>query len=225
MKKTIVVLSGGLDSTTLLYDILWQLPKGVEPKDHVKAISFNYGQRHSKEILLARETCQKLGIEHKIVDLKNITELFGDSSLTDSTKEVPEGHYEDENMKDTVVPNRNAIMANIAIAWAISSKFERVALGVHAGDHAIYPDCRPVFIKTLSVLAEIVDYEPIEIYAPYLEFSKIDIVSRGLDLNVVYKLTWTCYKGLDKACGKCGSCVERLEAFKENKAIDPILYE
>lgn len=220
MKKTIVVLSGGLDSTTLLYKIV---SESYDPRN-VKAISFNYGQRHSKELEMAKETCKKLGVEHRIEDLTNLKGLLSGSALTDDI-EVPEGHYADENMKATVVPNRNAIMANIAIGWAVALDFDRVALGVHAGDHAIYPDCRPVFIKALAVLAEVANYKAIEIYTPFLYFSKGQIISAGKQFNVDYSLSWTCYKGEQKACGKCGSCVERKEAFEVNGMEDPLIYE
>ncbi len=217
--KTVVVLSGGMDSVTMLYKIVKEC--GTEG---VKAISFDYGQRHSKELEMAEENCEVFGIEHRVVNLSSLTELLGGSALTDDI-EVPEGHYEDENMKATVVPNRNAIMANIAIGWAVSLGFDRIALGVHSGDHAIYPDCRPIFIKALSVLADVANYDPIEIYAPYLYTDKIGIVKEGKELGVDYGKTWTCYKGLDLACGKCGSCQERLEAFRKNNLIDPLEYE
>ena len=218
--KTVVVLSGGLDSTTLLYDVLDR----ASCPSRVKAISFDYGQRHKIELEKAAETCKKLGVEHKIVDISGINSVIKGSALTDDI-DVPEGHYEDESMKVTVVPNRNAIMASIAIGYAVSLDFDRVALGVHAGDHAIYPDCRPVFIKALSVLAEVSNYKPIDIYTPYINFSKSNIVARGINLEVDFSLTHTCYKGNDNACGKCGSCKERLEAFKENNIKDPIKYD
>lgn len=219
MKKTVVVLSGGMDSVTLLYKVV---SESYDPRN-VKALSFNYGQRHSKELDMAKATCAKLGVEHKIIDLTNLKELLSGSALTDNI-EVPEGHYADENMKATVVPNRNSIMANIAIGWAVALGYDRVALGVHAGDHAIYPDCRPVFIKALSVLAEVANYKAIEIYTPFLYFSKGGIISAGKQFNVDYSLSWTCYKGGEKACGKCGSCVERREAFDVNGVEDPLEY-
>lgn len=223
MKKlngTVVVLSGGLDSTTMLYKMLEE----EKDKNKVKALSFNYGQRHKKELEFAKKTTDILNIEHKIINLNSIAELLTGSALT-SDVDVPEGHYEDESMKKTVVPNRNAIMANIAIGYAVSLGFSRVALGVHAGDHAIYPDCRPLFVKALSVLAEVANYEPIEILTPYLHVSKVEIIQEGIELGVDYGNTWTCYKGLEKACGKCGSCQERCLAFIENKLQDPLYYE
>ena len=216
-KKTIIVLSGGLDSSTLLYKLI---NEGKE----VKAISFNYGQRHSKELEYAAKTCAKLNIEHKIVDMIFLKELVSNSALT-SDIAVPEGHYAGENMKQTVVPNRNMIMASIAIGWAVNEDFDEVALGVHAGDHAIYPDCRPEFIDALQNCATLANFKPIGIYTPFLNIDKGDIAICGKELNVDYSLTWTCYAGREKPCGKCGSCVERLEAFQKAGIVDPLEYE
>lgn len=212
--KTVCVLSGGMDSTTLLYQLL------AEGKE-VSAISFNYGQRHKKELESAKATCQKLNVPHKIVDLSFLRELISNSALT-SDIEVPEGHYQDENMKLTVVPNRNMIMASIAIGYAVNIGAQEVALGVHAGDHAIYPDCRPIFINALSVVSEISNFQPVSIYAPFLYADKGDIATIGKELGVDYSLTWTCYKGEENACGKCGACQERAEAFEKAKSIDPV---
>lgn len=223
--KTVVILSGGMDSVTMLHKICSEVLQDENGKRvEVKAISFNYGQRHAKELEMAKYNCDLLGVEHRVVDISNIKTLLGGSSLTDDI-EVPEGHYEDKNMKLTVVPNRNSIMANIAIGWAVSLGFDTVAIGVHAGDHAIYPDCRPVFIKALSVLADVANYSPIEIYTPFLYADKTEIIAEGLKLNVPYDRTLTCYKGEFKACGKCGSCQERLFSFKENGIEDPVEYE
>lgn len=215
--KSIIILSGGLDSTTLLHKLL------AEDKD-VVALSFNYGQRHKKELEMAKATCEKMGVPHRIVDITSITDLVSNSCLTSDT-EVPEGNYADENMKKTVVPNRNMIMASIAIGYAVNIGAQEVALGVHAGDHAIYPDCRPEFIEALRAIAKIANYEPVDIYAPYLQMDKGDIVIEGVKLGVDYSLTWTCYKGGEKACGKCGSCTERLEAFQKAGITDLIEYE
>lgn len=220
---TVVVLSGGMDSTTVLYRALAEAKKAGH-EGEVKAISFNYGQRHKKELEFAKRTCGLLGVEHKIIDLSPLQELLKGSALTDDI-EVPEGHYEDESMKLTVVPNRNAIMANIAIGYAVALKYNTVALGVHSGDHAIYPDCRPVFVKALSVLADVANYEPVNIYTPYLDTDKEGILRDGFELGVDYGITWTCYAGREKACGKCGSCQERREAFKNIGQEDPLPYE
>lgn len=213
--KTILILSGGMDSITLLYKLL-------EQGKTVKAISFNYGQRHSRELEQAKKTCEKLGVEHKIIDISFLKELVSNSALTSDVK-VPEGHYEDESMKLTVVPNRNMIMASIAIGWAVNEDYDQVALGVHAGDHAIYPDCRPEFIEALGRIAMIANYKPIEIYTPFLQIDKGDIAIEGKRLNVDYSLTHTCYNGQEKPCGKCGACQERAEAFAKAGITDPTL--
>lgn len=170
---------------------------------------------------MAKATCDKLGVEHTVVDITSLTSILSNSALT-SAEAIPEGHYADETMKRTVVPNRNMIMASIAIGYAVNIGYEAIALGVHAGDHAIYPDCRPEFIHALEAISAIANYEPIGIYAPYIHTDKIGIVSDGLQLCVDFALTWTCYKGLDEPCGVCGSCVERKEAFVQNDAIDPL---
>lgn len=212
--KVIHILSGGLDSTTLLY---WLIKK----KHTVETITFNYGQRHIKEIKSAVDTCKTLNIANTVVDISSITNLISNSSLT-SNIEVPEGHYQDENMKTTVVPSRNTIMASIAQGYAVNKNFDAISLGVHSGDHAIYPDCRPEFIKYLRRTFLRNNYKPIKILVPFINKNKSQIIEIGKKLKVNYKLTWTCYKGEEKPCGKCGSCVERLEAFKENNLIDPL---
>lgn len=214
MKKAIVILSGGLDSTTLLYHV-----KKLKYKTF--AISFFYGQRHKKELVMASKTCEKLGIEHRIINLSCIAPLIDGSALTGKIK-VPYGHYASKNMKKTVVPNRNMIMASIAIGWAVNIGADMIALGVHAGDHAIYPDCRGEFISKLHALAQVANYKPVFVYAPFLKLIKGAIVKQGLELGVDYSLTWTCYEGGKRPCGKCGSCVERAEAFSKNKTIDPL---
>lgn len=212
--KTVLILSGGLDSTTLLYRLL---KEGKE----VEALSFNYGQRHKKELAMAAETCKRLNIAHKVVDITFLRELLDNSALTGNIA-VPQGHYADENMKLTIVPNRNMILASIAIGRAVNNGAGEVALGVHAGDHAIYPDCRPEFLEALRAIAKIANYQPVEIYAPFSNIDKGGIVAEGIKLGVDYGLTWTCYSGLEEPCGKCGSCVERAEAFAKNNVKDPL---
>lgn len=202
-----------MDSTTLLYKLL------AEGKE-VAAISFNYGQRHSRELEQAANTCKALGVQHKIVSLAPLQELISNSSLTGDI-EVPEGHYEAENMKLTVVPNRNMIMASIAIGWAVNLDYDEVALGVHAGDHAIYPDCRPAFVEALAQIAQVANFKPIGIYTPFLYVDKGDIAIEGKALGVDYGLTHTCYKGEEIPCGKCGACQERAEAFAKAGEVDP----
>lgn len=215
MKKTVCVLSGGMDSATLAYLL-------TSVRDEVKAVSFFYGQRHRKELESAKAIAQMLGIDHKVIDISFLQELVSNSALTGDI-EVPEGHYEDENMKLTVVPNRNAIMANIAIGYAVNIGFDEIALGVHAGDHAIYPDCRPEFITALDAMSKIANFQPVSVYAPFLTFDKGDICRLGTHMGVDYSKTWTCYKGQDKPCGKCGSCQERAEAFIKAGVKDPLM--
>ncbi len=204
--KAVVLLSGGMDSTTLLH-----LAK--RECEEVKALSFDYGQRHRKELESAVWQAQDVGVEHRIVDLTSLVPLLAGSALTDGAVDVPEGHYADETMKATVVPNRNMLMASIAAAWAVSSGFNAIAMAVHAGDHAIYPDCRPEFVEALAAVLEVANYESIDVWTPFLYASKGDIAHTGIELGVDFDRTWTCYKGLDEPCGKCGSCVERAEAL------------
>ena len=205
MKKCVLIYSGGMDSFTLLNELLkeWDL----------YALSFDYGQRHKKELHYAREYTTELDIPHKIVDLSNLNEFMQGSALTSNIK-VPEGHYEEESMKATVVPNRNMIMLSIASAWAISLDAEAVYIGAHAGDHAIYPDCRPEFIAAVSRTVILGNYKQVNILAPYLHLTKGDIARIGKHLNLDYTRAWTCYNGREKACGKCGACQERIEAME-----------
>jgi len=217
--KAVVILSGGLDSTTLLYEI-----RKILGSPNVSAVSFNYGQKHSKELGMAQKTCKKLEIGHTII---NIPELgaFSTSSLTDESVPVPEGNYTEESIKSTIVPNRNMVLLSLAASYAISKRARFLYYGAHSGDHAIYPDCRPQFVDAMRVALQLCDWFPIVLDAPYLRLDKGDIVIKGTYLNVDYSLTWTCYKGEDLACGKCGACVERLEAFKKAGIEDPIKYK
>ena len=223
----VIILSGGMDSTTLLYDIMQPNTLNFHKHDKpipIKAISFDYKQRHSKELECAKKTCAKFNIEHKIVDLSALNEL-APSSLTRKNQPVPHGHYADEVMKQTVVPNRNMVMISLAVSYAISIGADEVYYGAHAGDHEIYPDCRPVFINALREAIKLADWKIVNLCAPYGFRNKGDIAKIGKKLGVDYSLTWTCYEGKDKACGKCGSCIERLEAFEFAGMKDPIEYE
>ncbi len=216
-EKVVVIYSGGMDSFTLLNQVLKQGKR-------VYALSFNYGQKHSKELHYAQKVCDELGLPHKIVDITAINQLLLGSSLTDDI-EIPEGHYEEESMKSTVVPNRNMIMLSLAIGYAVSIEATTVYYGAHGGDHAIYPDCRPEFIKRMDAVSQVANYEAIKIIAPFQEINKTEILSKGLSLGLNYAKTWTCYNGRERACGKCGACHERLEAFRENGVNDPLNYE
>ncbi len=210
----ILILSGGLDSTTLLY---WVLSKGYS----VHALSIDYGQKHKKELKIAAEHCKKLNVSHKVISLESIKGMLGKSSLV-GAQEVPEGAYVEDNMTSTVVPNRNMILLSIAIAYAIDKNAGIVFYGAHSGDHALYPDCRPEFVESMKKAASLCHYYPITIEAPFLHKSKAEIVKIGEELKVDFSLTWSCYKGGDVPCGVCGTCIERQKAFSENKLIDPL---
>lgn len=216
-QKVVVIYSGGMDSFTVLN-------KALEQGHEVSALSFNYGQRHVRELDVAAKVCDELSIPHKVVDITAINTLLAGSSLTDDI-EIPEGHYEESSMKSTVVPNRNMILLSLAIGYAVSEGASAVYYGAHSGDHAIYPDCRPEFVRQMNVVSQLANYEPIEVLAPYLDVDKNAILADGLRMALDYSNTWTCYNGRDKACGKCGACVERLEAFAANGVKDPLPYE
>jgi 7-cyano-7-deazaguanine synthase len=217
--KTVVVLSGGMDSATLLYSRLAE-------DERLAALSVNYGQRHVKELVAARNLCNKLGIVHRVADLTLVRDLVAGSALTSSSDlAVPEGHYADESMKLTVVPNRNMILLSLAVGWAVSMEFDAVAFGVHAGDHAIYPDCRKEFADAMSEAARLCDWREIKLLYPFVSMTKADIALLGSRLGVPFDLTWSCYNGRRLHCGKCGTCVERHEAFALAGVADPTRYE
>lgn len=215
--KCVVIYSGGMDSFTVLNKALQD---GLE----VYPVTFNYGQRHVKEIDYAKRVCRELNLIHQITDISAISNMLQGSSLT-SDIDVPEGHYSDEMMKSTVVPNRNMIMLSIAIGYAVSIGAEKVYFGAHSGDHAIYPDCRPIFVEKMNEVSRIANYESVEITTPYLNKDKGAILADGIKIGLDYNLTWTCYNGREKPCGKCGACVERLESFEINGVVDPVDYE
>lgn len=216
--KAVVIYSGGMDSYTVLH-------RAKADGYEVHALSFNYGQRHSKELECAAKVCESSGIEHKIIDISAINELMQGSALT-SDIDVPEGHYADENMKQTVVPNRNMILLSMAAAYAMSIKAEAIFYGAHAGDHDIYPDCRESFVNAMSHAIEQADWQFVELKVPYLHGDKATILKEGFgELGLDYKNTWTCYNGREKACGKCGACIERVMGFIDNGKVDPVEYE
>jgi 7-cyano-7-deazaguanine synthase len=215
--KVVVIFSGGMDSFTVLH-------RALKDGKEVYALTFDYGQKHVKEIACASKVCQQLGVAHKVIDISAINQLLAGSSLTDDI-DIPEGHYEAESMKSTVVPNRNMILLSLAVGYAVSVKAAQVYYGAHSGDHAIYPDCRPEFVMKMNEVCKIANYDAVEIFSPYLTNNKSDILADGLKMGLSYDDTWTCYNGREKACGKCGACQERLEAFSDNNVTDPLAYE
>lgn len=217
-KKAVVIYSGGMDSRTVL-------AKAQFMDREVHALSMYYGQRHNKELEYAKKVCAELNIPHKLIDLEFMMDLASHSSLTNSNIAVPEGHYEDETMKDTVVPNRNMIFIALATSYAINISADEVWYGAHSGDHAIYPDCRPDFIYKMQAVLNTCHYNPIKLVVPYEDGTKKDILKEGFVMGVDYADTWTCYNGRAQACGKCGSCQERLEAFEQLGMSDPLEYE
>ncbi|GGB82010.1 7-cyano-7-deazaguanine synthase [Marinobacterium zhoushanense] len=217
-EKVVVIYSGGMDSFTVLH-------RAVREGYDVYALSFNYGQRHSKELEYAKSVCEELGVPHQVTDITAVNGLLQGSSLTSSNIEVAEGHYAAENMKSTVVPNRNMILLSLAVGYAVSLGAGKVFYGAHSGDHTIYPDCRPEFVHAMNSVTQIANFEPVEIVSPFLDDDKTGILKYGLAIGLDYAKSWTCYNGREKACGKCGSCRERLEAFEVNGCVDPLIYE
>lgn len=212
-KDCIIVLSGGLDSVTLMH----------EYKDRIAlAVTFDYHSRHAAhEIACAKWQCESLGIPHLILELGFMDQYMNSSLFANSDEEIPEGHYAESNMKSTVVPFRNGIMLSIVAGIAESRDLKYVLIANHSGDHAIYPDCRPEFIESMSSAISNGTYNRAEILAPYTNISKRDIALRGKELGVDYSHTYSCYKGGEKHCGKCGTCVERKEALE---GFDPTEY-
>lgn len=217
--KTLVVCSGGLDSVSLADKI-------AAEQQLIGLISFDYGQRHKKELDFAARAAKRLDVPHQIIDMTNIGASLTGSALTDDL-DVPDGHYAEETMKITVVPNRNAIMLAIAFGVAAAKKADAVALAVHGGDHFIYPDCRPGFIDAFQAMqAQALDgYADVKLLAPFVTVSKADIVTEGAKHGTPFAETWSCYKGGEKHCGRCGTCVERREAFHLAGVEDPTEYE
>lgn len=189
----------------------------------VHCLSVDYGQRHRRELEAARAICAHYGVDHRLADLRALAPLFGSNALTGGVK-VPEGHYEEESMKATVVPNRNMLLISVATAWAVSLRAESVAYGAHGGDHAIYPDCRPEFAEALDRAVRLADWHEVRLERPFVKMDKADIVRRGAELDVPFGLTWSCYVGGERHCGKCGTCVERKEAFRLAGVADPTDY-
>lgn len=215
--KTVLIYSGGLDSTVLLYHLL-------AAGNAVHALSIDYGQRHRCELTCAETICRLANVSHQIADLSSIKPLIAGSSLTSSTIEVAEGHYTEASMKSTVVPNRNMILLSIATGYALSIDTEQVAYAAHSGDHAIYPDCRNEFADAMAEAIRLCDWKTVELARPFVDWTKADIVRRGATLGVPFEKTWSCYKGEAVHCGRCGTCIERREAFDLANVEDPTTY-
>jgi 7-cyano-7-deazaguanine synthase len=222
--RIVVICSGGLDSVTLLYYAL------SKTRD-VHVASFDYGQRHAIELEHAARLCADLELDHEIIDLTRLQPLLR-STLT-FVGDVPEGHYAADNMSQTVVPNRNAIMLACAYGWASSLEADSLWVGAHAGDHPIYPDCREEFFVALNRAFELGSNlkSPPKLSAPFVLMSKKQIVELGAHFGVPFERTWSCYKGSSqplgqgKHCGRCGTCVERAESFSLAGVPDPTPYE
>lgn len=215
--KTVAIFSGGLDSTVLAHDLL-------AAGDELLLLSIDYGQRHRKELAFAQQFAEKMSLPWKLADLRSIAGILGANSQTSSDVAVPHGHYAEETMKLTVVPNRNMIMLAVAAGWAIGEKADRLAYGAHAGDHTIYPDCRAEFVNAMAVALALCDWHKLELYTPFVAKSKAEIVKRGAELNVDFAATWSCYEGGAIHCGECGTCYERREAFERAGVVDPTHY-
>ena len=215
--RVVALLSGGMDSVAAFYD-------AQERYEVVAALSFDYGAKHNhKEIPFAAYHCKRLGVEHRIIRLDFVGELFK-SDLLKSGGQIPDGHYEEETMKSTVVPFRNGIMLSIAAGFAESKGAQGLVIAAHAGDHAIYPDCREEFMKSMAAAIGLGTYAGIALLRPFISMTKAEIAARGLALGVDFSQTWSCYKGGALHCGTCGTCVERREAFILAGIPDPTEY-
>jgi 7-cyano-7-deazaguanine synthase len=217
--KTIVICSGGLDSVSLAHMV-------ASEHQLTRLVSFDYGQRHRKELDFAALCAKRLEVPHDIIDLRAIGAALTGSALTDDI-DVPDGHYAEESMRVTVVPNRNAIMLTVAFGVAAARGDQVVAAAVHGGDHFIYPDCRPAFTEAFAAMQKLAldGYANVSLYTPFVHQTKADIVTAGTRHNTPFAETWSCYKGGALHCGRCGTCVERREAFNLAGVPDPTIYE
>ena len=213
-----MLFSGGLDSTVLATQMKHEAKE-------TRLLSIDYGQRHAKELDHSQKVADHLGLAHEILKLPQLGQILGGSSLTDKSISLPEGHYAEESMKSTVVPNRNMILLALAGGHALSLGFDTIAYAAHAGDHTIYPDCRPEFADAMDKALGLADWKDLHLHRPYVEMTKSDLVSLGDQLEAPLHLTWSCYAGGEIHCGKCGTCVERKEAFELAKIPDPTKYE
>jgi 7-cyano-7-deazaguanine synthase len=217
--KTIVICSGGLDSVSLAHMV-------ASEHQLTRLVSFDYGQRHRKELDFAALCAKRLDVSHDIIDLRAIGAALTGSALTEDI-DVPDGHYAEESMRVTVVPNRNAIMLTVAFGVAAARGDQAVAAAVHGGDHFIYPDCRPAFTEAFAAMQKLAldGYADVSLYTPFVHQTKADIVTAGTRHNTPFAETWSCYKGGTHHCGRCGTCVERREAFHLAGVTDPTIYE
>ena len=221
MKTAIAIVSGGLDSVTLAHVLAAQGYK-------LELLAFDYGQKHRKELEFARRCAAKLNATFDVVDLTSLAPLLGGNALTDARVAVPHGHYAAQTMAITVVPNRNVIFLSLAYAAAVARGAKMVAVGVHGGDHFVYPDCRPAFVEAFETMQKLAvegfGDPDLKLYAPFLGTDKTGIVTQGAKLGVDFSQTWSCYEGGEIHCGQCGTCVERKEAFSLAKVADPTIY-
>lgn len=215
--RTVVIYSGGLDSTTLLYHLR-------KAGHELAALAVNYGQRHGRELTRAESICGQINVRLTTLDLAGLTSVFGHNSLSDTNLAVPEGSYEPDSMKQTTVPNRNMILLSIATGWAIANDFQTVAFGAHSGEYTPYPDCRPEFAEAMDQATQLCDWQPVRILAPFVNWTKSDIVRRGAELDVPFSETWSCYVGGSTHCGRCGTCLDRRQAFEQAGVADPTTY-
>lgn len=220
-KRAIAIVSGGLDSVTLAHLLAVQ-------NYELHILAFDYGQKHSKELQFARDCATRLGAAFNLVDLRSLAPLIGGSALTDARVAVPHGHYAAETMAITVVPNRNAIFLSLAYGAAVSRGAQIVAIGVHGGDHHIYPDCRPEFLDIFEKMETLAtqgfgDTE-LKLFAPFSKTDKSGIVLQGAKIGVPFAQTWSCYEGGEVHCGRCATCFERREAFQKAGVSDPTIY-
>ena len=214
--KAVLIFSGGLDSTTLLCKML---ADGYQ----VDALTFNYAQRHKKEIDCAITIARRLNVTHHVIDLSSLAAFLGESALL-GKKEVPSCHYTEDAARQTVVPNRNMIMLSVAAGYAEAHEIPELFYAAHKNDQTIYPDCRPEFVQALVPAIRLgTAWHPVQLKAPFLDMTKAEIVRMGLELQVPYELTWSCYRGEDKPCRSCPTCIEREEAFTLNGITDPLI--
>jgi 7-cyano-7-deazaguanine synthase len=213
----VLVYSGGLDSTVLLHHLL--------AEGHgVRALSVHYGQRHARELDAARDLAAGLGVEHRVIDLSSLAALFPGGALTSSTSPIPLGDYDPAGMRTTTVPNRNMVLLAVALAWAAHLGLDGAAFAAHAGTPTAYPDCRPSFAEAMDRAAREADWRPLRVLAPFVTWTKAEVVRRGAALGVPFGRTWSCYVGGPTHCGRCGTCRDRRNAFLQAGVPDPTEY-